>query len=225
MRRSDRSLAADSSPSARLGMTLLLFVTVTAHAAIDRSVARRAFAAFETNCARDHGTLWRVSLCGPVVIVDKATREALASDGWTGKLPDNIGIANTAFDWNGERASMVMWPLPEDHVSRDRLLLHERFHAIQDRIGLPMSPPAANAHLDSLEGRYLMRLEMRALRDALVALKRRRAQREDPSLTRSRFVTPGSRSSGKPRKKKRRSIATRGWLTTPPCGSSHLNVR
>lgn len=141
-----------------------LLVCSVAHGNVDRAAAQRAFDAFRKNCARDNGKLWGVSLCGPVVIVEPETHDAVANDGWTGRFPD-INVANTAFDWRGQRWSMVRWPLPAGEGARDRLLLHERFHAIQDRIGIPMSPSNANAHLDTLEGRYLMRLEMRALRE------------------------------------------------------------
>lgn len=161
----------------RLLAILALLIATAAHAEIDRDAAKSAFDAFQRNCTRDNGALWGVSLCGPIVIVEKGTRDAVDSDGWSGKLPENIGIANTAFDWNGKRASMVVWPLPKDEGARDRLLLHERFHAIQERVGLPMSPSTANAHLDTIEGRYLMRLEMRALRAALVAASRADARR------------------------------------------------
>jgi hypothetical protein len=150
---------------------IALLLCAGARADVDRAAAQRAFDAFERNCARDHGTLWGLSLCGKIVVVDPRTRDAFANDGWSGKLPEEIGIANTAFDWRDGRWSMVRWPLPGDEGARDRLLLHERFHAIQDRIGLPASPAAGNAHLDTLEGRSLMRLEMRALRDALLKLR------------------------------------------------------
>jgi len=155
-------------------VVVALLVSASGRAAIDPAAAKSAFDAFQRNCSRDNGALWGVSLCGGVAIVDPQTREAMANDGWAGKLPDAIGIANTAFDWRGARWSMVRWPLPKDDAARDRILLHERFHAIQDRLGLPMSPPAANAHLDTLEGRYLMRMEMRALRDAVLGLKGKR---------------------------------------------------
>jgi hypothetical protein len=162
---------------------------------VDRAAVQGALDAFAKNCGRDNGRLWGVSLCGPIVVVDPQTRDAVASDGWSGKLPNDVGIANTAFDWRGARWSMVRWPLPQNEDARDRLLLHERFHAIQDRIGLPMSPPGANGHLDTLEGRYLMRLEMRALReerlrDALAARRVRfekfkGAQESEDALDRS----------------------------------------
>jgi hypothetical protein len=150
---------------------IAFFCCAVAGADIDRDAAKRAFDAFQKNCSRDNGALWGVSLCGNVLIVEPRTRDAIGSDGWSGKLPEEIGIANTAFSWRGARWSMVRWPLPKEDPARDRLLLHERFHAIQDSVGLPASPAAGNAHLDSLEGRYLMRMEMRSLRDALLALR------------------------------------------------------
>ena len=171
----------------KASVVFALFLCSSASAAIDGDAAQRAFAAFNANCSRDNGKLWGVSLCGTVVIVDKTTRDAVASNGSSGRLPDNIGIANTAFDWKGARASMVMWPLPKDDGARDRLLLHERFHAIQDRVGLPMSPPSANEHLDTLEGRYLMRLEMRALRTALLAKSSKPALADALAFRRARF--------------------------------------
>jgi hypothetical protein len=157
-----------------------LLLCAAADAAVDREAARRAFDAFTVNCLRDDGALWGVSLCGNIAIVDRNTREAVESPGWVETLPENIGIANTAFDYRGTRWSMIVWPLPKDEGARDRLLLHERFHAIQSRIGLPMSSPAANEHLDTLDGRYLMRLEMRALHKALLGLRKSAALAREP---------------------------------------------
>ncbi|HEY3052130.1 MAG TPA: hypothetical protein VGK04_01940 [Thermoanaerobaculia bacterium] len=176
----------------RVLAAVALLLCAAADAAVDREAARRAFDAFTLNCLRDDGALWGVSLCGNIAIVDRNTREAVESPGWVEKLPENIGIANTAFDYRGTRWSMIVWPLPKDEGARDRLLLHERFHAIQSRIGLPMSSPAANAHLDTLEGRYLMRLEMRALRKAVLALGKsldeaRGALRDALAFRRARF--------------------------------------
>jgi hypothetical protein len=81
-------------------------------------------------------------------------------------VPDSIGIANTGVDWDGRRWTMVMWPLPQSTISRRVLLGHESFHRIQNELGLPMTAPA-NAHLDTVEGRYWMRMEWRALARAL----------------------------------------------------------
>ena len=44
--------------------------------------------------------------------------------------------------------------------------MHESFHRIQKQIGFPLTGPS-NAHLDSVEGRYWLQLEWRALAKAL----------------------------------------------------------
>ena len=58
-------------------------------------------------------------------------------------------------------------------AERGRPFMHELFHRIQPGLGLIAPPLATNAgepsHLDSLEGRYWLRLEWRALARALGA--------------------------------------------------------
>jgi hypothetical protein len=117
-------------------------------------------------CAADGGRMWGVSLCGPTMIVDQHTRAVVADREAPAVLPKEIGLANTAVDWNGKRWTMVMGPLPDDAFARKMLLAHESFHRIQDSIGFPVAGPA-NAHLDAVEGRYWLRLEWRALQAAL----------------------------------------------------------
>jgi hypothetical protein len=154
-------------------LILALLTTASAHAAIDPAEARRAFDELRAVCARDHGATWGMTLCGPTLFVEPATR-AYAADGGDGKgmtsgtLQAEIGIANTAVTWNGAQWTMVMWPLPSDDYSRRRLLAHESFHRLQDRLGFPSTGPA-NAHLDTVEGRTLLQLEWRALAAALAA--------------------------------------------------------
>lgn len=121
-------------------------------------------------CKADAGRMWNRSLCGPTILVDPATRRALVRDN-AGKveevtLPESIGIANTAVEWNGERWTMVMLPLPQDKMERRALLAHESFHRIQEELGFPVTGPA-NAHLDSVDGRFWLRMEMRALAAAM----------------------------------------------------------
>ena len=134
-------------------------------AAIDPSTAARAFAELDDMCAYDRGRLWGRRVCGPVVFADPRTREAMTPDG-PATIPESIGIANTAVEWNGKRWTMVMWPLPESPLPRRVLLAHESFHRIQKDLGLPNANPA-NDHLDTADGRYWMRLELRALARAL----------------------------------------------------------
>src|SRR5437867_4169629 len=118
-------------------------------------------------CARDHGRMWGVSLCGPTLFVDRQTREVVANRPVSSStLPASIGIANTSVEWNGQRWTMVALPLPADDYQRRVLLIHESFHRIQPKLAF-VSQETSNAHLDTVEGRYLMQLEWRALAEAL----------------------------------------------------------
>jgi len=117
-------------------------------------------------CARDGGRLWGVPLCGPTMIVDRKTRAITADRPAPAVLPKEIGIANTAVDFEGQRWTMIAGPLPDDPFARKMLLAHESFHRVQDSLGFPSAGPA-NAHLDTAQGRYWLQLEWRALGQAL----------------------------------------------------------
>jgi hypothetical protein len=148
--------------------------------AIDPSLVRAYAAEAAALARRDNGALWGRSLEGPVLFVDPATRRAVSSEPdrerklapeggvFVGLLPAHIPAANTAVDWAGVRWSVVRWPLPEDAGARARLLAHELFHRMQGELGLPATD-LPNPHLDTLEGRYWLRLEWRALRAALAS--------------------------------------------------------
>src|SRR5205823_12780938 len=88
-------------------------------------------------------------------------------DVFVGRLPDDVNAANTAINWAGVRWSMIYWSyLGDDKYERDRLMIHESFHRIQDEIGLPAANPS-HSHLDSMPGRIWLQLEWRALSRAL----------------------------------------------------------
>jgi len=154
------------------------WVPATAQQSIDESLAEQYFQQAESICAKDNSTLWGIKLCGPMLLVDPATRSIVANqidkEGnltkkgkvFSGKLPDKINIANTAMTWAGVKWTMIMWPLPSNERARARLMFHELFHRVQDDLGLPASSPA-NGHLDTLEGRIWLQLEWRALAAAL----------------------------------------------------------
>jgi hypothetical protein len=86
---------------------------------------------------------------------------------YIGKLPENINIANTAFDWNGKRWTMVALPLPETKEERLDLLIHESYHRVQPLIGFDSLYEIQSVHLDSKNGRIYLRLELEALKKAL----------------------------------------------------------
>jgi len=161
-------------------VSLLLFVTCSAaqSTSIDTKLAAQYFRQLEQTSRRDGGKTWGLSLYGPIIFVDPDSRDVVANqadlqnklvsrDGvFVGKLPTEKSPANTAIDWAGVHWTMVMWPVSEFRQSRERLLLHECFHRLQEKLGLP-ARDAVNTHLDTLNGRIWIQLEWRALERAL----------------------------------------------------------
>ena len=148
-------------------------------AAIDPALAARYFAEAHALTQRDGGRLWGKSIASPLIFADPRTRSVVASaadaegkltrhgEVFVGTLPESVTIANNALQWSGTHWTMVRWPLPENAYTRRRLLAHELFHHLQPALGIPASD-VANAHLAMGEGRILMRLEWRALAEALI---------------------------------------------------------
>lgn len=146
---------------------------------IDLHAAGRAFREAQAICRHDHGKLWGVQLCGPMMFVDPQSRFLVANqhdahgvlkqDGtvFTGALPPDEMMANTALHWSGVYWTQMLWPLPADPGNRHTLIAHELFHRIQGHLHLPELKTGDNDHLDTLQGRYLIQLEWRALSRAL----------------------------------------------------------
>lgn len=167
--------------STLLSLSLVVAPVARAEEAAWMSVAEaeRAFSEYETACQRDGGKLWGMSLCAPVMLVDPRTRAFITNQSpagpgvagqaglFVGALPASENIANTSTFWGGTVWAQVLWPLPGDTVGRQTLLLHESFHRVQESLGLT-AREADNAHLDTAEGRILLQLEWRALKQALL---------------------------------------------------------
>ena len=160
------------------GWWTLLFVVVAvipAAAQVDQARAAQYFKEAQALCERDGGRHWGISLCGPMVIADAATGTiATSQPPPPGDRPRALGYVNAPLQWGGITWSAYDWQMipKDDQGARGRLFMHELFHCIQPRLGLiaPRNPSAGeNDHLDSLEGRYWMRLEWRALARALGA--------------------------------------------------------
>ncbi len=153
-------------------------VVAAAQTSGDSAAALTGVREFATACRRDAGRLWGRSLCGPLITVDGQTGLAVATEPppegtftrqgslWIGRVPEGMQVANTAFEWKGRLWSTVRLPLPTDRYARIRLLIHEAFHRIQPDLGLN-ARDAINAHLDERDGRYLLRLEFRAMAAAV----------------------------------------------------------
>lgn len=174
-------------PQWRVALAALLIALLCAGPARAQSREADAAAQLRSICQADGGALWGVDLCGPLLVVDPASRAAWATQmdaegvlalspsggGWTGRLPDGVPIANTAADWAGVRWIMLAGPLPAEAEERRVLVVHEAWHRVQASLGLS-AVSAENAHLETERGRYLLRLEMRALATAMLSNGRSR---------------------------------------------------
>lgn len=145
---------------------------------IDTIGIRQAFRDFDAACALAAARAWSRELCGPILLVDRSTRAAIANrrdpDGafaqqgalFIGRAPANAPFANTAFRWRDQRWAVVMLPLPELRWNALALLAHESTHRLQDSLEW-RGQDVANAHLDMELGRLWWRVELRALQHAL----------------------------------------------------------
>ena len=166
---------------ATVSLLFAIFVVASAQAppAISIEPAQAYFAEARSLCQADHGQLWGISLCGPIMFVDPKSRSIVASDAdakgalkaegsvFIGSLPADQTIANTAVEWSGVHWSQMLWPLPSEERQRESLIAHELFHRIQNRLDLPQVKGSDNAQLDAPDGRYYLQLEWRALARAL----------------------------------------------------------
>ncbi|MGK2961709.1 MAG: hypothetical protein ACSLFK_06110, partial [Gemmatimonadaceae bacterium] len=136
------------------------------------------------------------------IVANEADQEGLLErqgSVWVGRLPQSINVANAAVTVGGKRWSMVMWPVADNRYSRGRLMMHESFHRIQDELGLPSSNPS-NSHLATADARILMRLEWRALAEALLRSGAERKQALEDALTfRARRVAASANAADEER--------------------------
>ena len=176
---------AQQDPPSKLGAAPTTKNQLGKPSPIDLDLAKTYFDEAHRLAELDGGKLWGKSLAGPLLFVDPRSRFAVANQAdetgkltpvgkvFVGTLPANVPLANTALRWAGTHWSMMLWPLPEDKPTRSTMLMHESWHRIQTDLGLPSVDPA-NAHLDSLQGRYWLQLEWRALARALEASQENR---------------------------------------------------
>lgn len=127
----------------------------------------------------DNGKFWSKNLYGSLIFVEPKTRVFYSNENnvansfdtvksiYKDTLPNDINIANTAINWNNKRWSMVMLPLPTEKNSRNNLVIHELFHRLQPELGFENLQELDNGHLDTYNGRLLLRLELQALEQAL----------------------------------------------------------
>ncbi len=138
-------------------------------AALSIAVAQLVFDNARIASAEDGGKLWGKPLYGPMMIVDRQTRAFVRNDGSSGTLPADTIIANYATPIDGKPTTMIaLQSLGPAAVQQRRLAMHECWHRIQNEIGFPAAN-ANNVHLDTVDGRVSLQLELRALAAALRA--------------------------------------------------------
>lgn len=159
---------------------LSALASAPARAVPDPKMAAQVFAEAKAICARDKGPFWGEPLCGPMLLVDFRDRGVAANQAnpsgtlkqqgpiWVGVYPEPNIVSATPTEWEDLRWTQILWPMLPGDDQRHVMLAHEMFHRIQPGLGLTR-PEAGNQHLDSLEGRYLLQLEWRALAKALTA--------------------------------------------------------
>lgn len=154
---------------------------------INTTLASQYFQEADALCKRDGSKLWGISLCAPMLFVNRKTRSVVANQTdkegflikkgnvFVGQLPAQMNIANTAVEWAGVKWTMMIYPLPENKARRANLMAHEMWHRVQNELGFHLSD-GGNDHLDSRDGRVLLQLEWRALARALTGQGKPRRQ-------------------------------------------------
>ncbi|WP_025144369.1 hypothetical protein [Pedobacter jeongneungensis] len=124
--------------------------------------------------------IWNHDLYGSMLLVDPKSRVIYGNEPdlqkslikqhgiYVGKLPDSINIANTSVRWNGKQWAMIMLPLSENKYNRINLLAHELFHKAQSSLGFAQKNTQSN-HLNQKDGRIYLRLELEALKKAVLS--------------------------------------------------------
>ena len=159
-----------------IALLLVLPAICNAQTILEDSIARY-FREAKIISEKDNGRLWGQKLYGPMILVDRNTGWAVANEQdsakefrkhgevFIGKVPKTFG-SNTAKQWGGKLWTIILWPLPKDEHERADLMMHELFHQLQLRTGMPAYSPACD-HLDKFEGRVLLKLELELLRKAI----------------------------------------------------------
>lgn len=149
--------------------------------AIPTAAAERVFARAHALCEADGGRLWGVSLCVPLMLVDPATRQAVANAALPGSkrdgdvfrltLPEGTQISTAPTSYRGVSLAELIWPLFGSDETQAVSLMHESFHVVQPKLGFSGyaedSSIAGDSFLDTQTGRIWLRGEFAALTVAL----------------------------------------------------------
>lgn len=157
---------------------------------IPMAAAAAVFARAEALCTADHGRLWGVSLCVPMMFAEPNSLQAVANRHLPGAtrdgslfrfaLPAGTQIANAPFTYAGTYWAQIQWPMYGDADTQAVTLMHESFHIVQPELGFRGNADtgsiSGDAFLDTQSGRIWLRGELHALRAALQNAGEQRTQ-------------------------------------------------
>ncbi|HXB68061.1 MAG TPA: hypothetical protein VNY05_07450 [Candidatus Acidoferrales bacterium] len=98
------------TPAAIGAIYLAICSGPAAVAQVNADRANQYFGEAAALCAHEGGSLWKTSLCGPIVIYDASTKTiATNQPAPAASKPPVLGYANAAMDWGGTRWSTLVW--------------------------------------------------------------------------------------------------------------------
>lgn len=120
--------------------------------------------------------LWNISLNAPILLIDHLKNkmnvtaidsgkiQPLKEEEWDNKVP----LANSIFDYKGGKYVTIIQAalMNTSCEGRINLLSHEIFHLHQNDLGIK-NTISVNYHMDEVQGRALLQIEMKALQHAL----------------------------------------------------------
>lgn len=120
--------------------------------------------------------LWNISLNAPILLIDHLKNkmyvtaidsgkiQPLKEEEWDNKVP----LANSIFDYKGGKYVTIIHAalMNTSCEGRINLLSHEIFHLHQNDLGIK-NTISVNYHMDEVQGRALLQIEMKALQHAL----------------------------------------------------------
>ncbi len=163
-------------------LILCLFTSTISLAQTD-SLELRAYHYFQEVKAatQRHIDLWDLNLMGPIILVDPFTRKAYASEVdstgylsesngiFVGEFPKSLNISGSVVSWSGKTWAILPYMFPENSTTTDIVgyIGHELFHRCQEELGFVFPNEILNDHLNEIDGRIYLRLELNALMKAV----------------------------------------------------------
>ena len=146
--------------------------------------AAEIFAKVQAIWDEDDGALWGVRLDAPLMIADSITRSAVANkpdpqgnfrkqgDVYVGMLPPYIHIGATAIAFGGLTWGVMPWEIITSEFNDEmyilEVLVHEAFHAVQDRVvSSPRWYDQRVPHMSNTDARISVMLELTSLMKAI----------------------------------------------------------